>query len=255
MIELRDVSFRAGGRNILNGINLSVVAGESVAVVGESGAGKSTLGKILLGILSPTDGTYLFQGTDVAKLRGAARRAWRMSIQAVFQNPTASLNPRLSIEMAVAEPLLVRGQLSRTERGLAAEELLTRVGLSPESRFKFPHQLSGGQKQRVLIARALSVESPALLLDEPGSALDVSARAQVLNLLRDLRESGSLTMVYITHDLATVGYLCERVAVLYQGEIVEQCTVRQLRQAPSHPYTQALVSAVTNPTSPRKDKQ
>lgn len=247
MIELRDVGVSYGKTAILKNINLRIAEGESLAIVGESGAGKSTLGKLLLGTLKPTSGQYLYQGEDVAKLRGGARKIWRRKVQAVFQNPTASLNPRLELSRALTEPLEVVSRLSRSQRRTAAADLLQTVGLDPVLADRYPHQISGGQRQRVVIARTLGARPETVVLDEPVSALDVSARAQILNLLVDLRSSTNITSIYITHDLATVGYLCDRLVVLYKGQIVEQLSVQKLTDGPDHPYTQALLSAVVYP--------
>lgn len=247
MIELRDVNVSYGKKAILNDVNLRIAEGESVAIVGESGAGKSTLGKLLLGTLKPTSGQYLYRGEDVGKLRAGSRRAWRRKVQAVFQNPTASLNPRLELSKALTEPLEVAARMSRSQRRTAAADLLQTVGLDPVLADRYPHQISGGQRQRVVIARTLGARPETVVLDEPVSALDVSARAQILNLLVDLRSSTNITSIYITHDLATVGYLCDRLVVLYKGRIVEQLSVQKLTDGPDHPYTQALLSAVVYP--------
>ncbi|GGJ40346.1 oligopeptide/dipeptide ABC transporter ATP-binding protein [Paenarthrobacter histidinolovorans] len=247
MIELRDISFRVGDKEILKSISMQVARGESVAIVGESGAGKTTLGRVLLGTQRQTSGEYLSQGQDIHSLPKADKLKWRRKCQAVFQNPTASLNPRLSIERSITEPLEVTTKFSKRARRAKAVELLAKVGLSPDLAGRLPHQLSGGQRQRVIIGRSISTDPEILLLDEPVSGLDVSARAQVLNVLSDLRRESNLTVVYITHDLATVGYLCDRVAVLYKGELVEILDVDQLHAEPDHPYTRALLSAVIAP--------
>ena len=247
MIELRDVSVSYGKKRILKDINLRIAEGESLAIVGESGAGKSTLGKLLLGTLKPTSGQYLYHGEDVTKMRGGARRTWRRKVQAVFQNPTASLNPRLALAKALTEPLEITARMSGPERRKTAGDLLQSVGLDPVLADRYPHQISGGQRQRVVIARTLGARPETVVLDEPVSALDVSARAQILNLLVDLRASTDITSIYITHDLATVGYLCDRLVVLYKGRIVEQLSVQKLTEGPDHPYTQALLSAVVYP--------
>lgn len=247
MIELQNVNVSYGKKAILKDINLSIAEGESVAIVGESGAGKSTLGKILLGTLKPTSGQYLYNGEDVGKLRGGARRAWRRKVQAVFQNPTASLNPRMELSKALTEPLEVAARMSRPQRRKTSAELLQNVGLDPALADRYPHQISGGQRQRVVIARTLGSRPETVVLDEPVSALDVSARAQILNLLVDLRSETNITSIYITHDLATVGYLCDRLVVLYKGRVVEQLSVQKLTEGPDHPYTQALMSAVVYP--------
>lgn len=247
MIELQDLEIRYGSTPVLRGVDLSISHGESVALVGESGAGKTTLARVLLGLLTPTEGRYEFDGVDVPSLRGRHLLAWRRAVQAVLQNPTASLNPRVRIDVSVTEPLTARRRMSRGDLRARAGELLENVGLDPALASRYPRQLSGGQQQRVVIARALGAEPRLLLLDEPVSALDVSARAQVLNLLADLRVRTGVTTIYITHDLTTVAYLCGRVVVLYAGTVVEDLPIEKLRSGPDHPYTQELRRAVLDP--------
>lgn len=233
-------------------VSLSVARGETLALVGESGSGKTTLARAILRLIEPTRGRVTFDRIDVLSLAPPALRALRRRMQLVFQDPTAALNPRLRIGSAIREPIEVHG----LARGAAAEErtaaLLEEVGLSRTHVSSFPNELSGGQRQRVVIARALAVEPEFLALDEPLSSLDVSVAAQVLNLLADLQERRRLTYLFITHDLATVRGVAQRVAVMYCGRIVELGPTGALFQQPLHPYTAALLSAVPVPEPGRK---
>lgn len=247
MISLSNVSVQYGNKFVLEDINLSIEKGESVALVGESGAGKSTMAKVIMGLVRPSNGTYTFNGINVGSLKGKAMREWRYDSQAVLQNPTASLNPRVRIDVSVTEPLTARTRFSRSKITLKAEELLQTVGLDADLAARYPAQLSGGQRQRVVIARAIGADPKLILLDEPVSALDASARAQVLNLLADLRKETLTTTIYITHDLATVGYLCERVIVLYDGHVMEDLPISALHEKPDNPYTQELRKASIAP--------
>jgi oligopeptide/dipeptide ABC transporter ATP-binding protein len=244
MIELTGITKRFGARTALDGVDVRIRAGESVAFVGESGSGKTTLGRILLRLIEPTAGRYLFEGQDVFALRGPALRAWRRQVQAVFQNPLLSLNPRLRIDRLVTEPLEVFEGLSRRDLPRRAGELLEIVGLPPDVGRRYPHQLSGGQRQRVAIARALSIRPRFLVLDEPVSALDVSIRGQILNLLQDIRRGFGITMAYITHELATMRQVCERACVLYRGTVMEELAADRLAAAPDNPYTRLLRRSV-----------
>jgi oligopeptide transport system ATP-binding protein len=248
MIELSNISKTYGSgvqaRAALSGINIEISAGESVAVVGESGAGKSTLSWILLRLTAPSTGTYRWEGTDVWTLRGRALRDWRRQVQAVFQNPLSSLNPRVRVETLITEPLEATIAFSRRTRRRQAIELLELVGLPEVVGSRYPHQLSGGQRQRVSIARAISTRPRMLVLDEPLSALDVSVRAQVLNLLLSLRHTLNVTFVYVTHDLATVRALCDRAYVLYRGAIFESLPTADLVTGPDNPYSAELLASV-----------
>lgn len=248
MIRLAQLGVGYGHRPaqnlVLDGIDLVVPRGGSLAVVGESGAGKSTLAKVLLRLLTPSVGTYHFDDQDVTRLEPAQVRAWRRRVQAVFQNPLLALNPRVRIDVALTEPLLAQRRLGRAERRRTAGELLEMVGLPGDAASRYPHQLSGGQLQRVAIARALGTGPELIVLDEPVSALDVSVRAQIIELLRDLRQERGLTYIYITHDLSTVPMLSERVAVLYRGRIVEEMPVERMFTHAAHPYTHLLSSSV-----------
>lgn len=245
MIELRGISKYVGGRRLLDDVNMQVQAGEAVAVVGESGAGKTTLGRILLALLDPSRGQYLYEGEDVVGMRAERKRRWRADVQAVFQNPLASLNPRLRIDIQVVEPLAAVTTMTRRSRRKHAQELLERVGLRSTLVDRYPHQLSGGERQRVAIARSLSSSPKMLVLDEPASALDVSARGQILNLLRDIRTDLGTTYIYISHDLATVRLLCDRAYVLYSGLVFEELDVEALTSNPVNPYSRVLLQAAT----------
>lgn len=242
--------FHREGDWVLNNIDFEVTAGESVAVVGESGAGKSTLGRILLGLNPPTEGEYRFDGRDVYQMEARERREWRPKVQAVMQNPRASLNPRLPIALSLTEPLDLAETLSRKQRQMRASALLEQVGLPAELVSRYPAQLSGGQRQRVAIARGISTSPEVLVLDEPLSALDVSARAQILQLLARLRHENDLTYVFITHDLTTVSELCSRLYVLQSGNLVEKLSTEAMLRGPEHFYTQRLLGSVLTLDSP-----
>ena len=230
----------------LNGVSLTVRQGACVGLVGESGCGKTTAGRLLVGIDDPTSGTVLLEGNPVHRPGRRTATATRRRIQMVFQDPQASLDPRMTAAQSVGEPLRVSG-VSRRETAVRVSALLLRVGLDDEVGRRRPAALSGGQRQRVGIARALALDPAVVVADEPTSALDVSVRAQVINLLRDLQRELSLGMVFISHDLSTVRYLCDEVAVMYLGRIVEQGPTEQVFDAPAHPYTRALLDAVLVP--------
>lgn len=226
----------------LDGVSLAVKAGDRMAIVGESGSGKSTLARLLVALDRPTAGEVRFQGQAITALNRAALEPLRRAVQVIFQDPAGSLDPRMTIGQSIAEPLLalkVNG-----DRAARVDELLAAVGLPSSAVKRYPHQLSGGQRQRVAIARALAPHPRVLVADEPVSALDVSVRAQVLNLLDDLVERFGLTLVFISHDLAVVRHLCTSVAVLYRGRVVERGPADQVYDAPDHPYTRALLQAV-----------
>ena len=226
-------------------IDLEIATGETLGLVGESGCGKSTLGRTLLRLLEPTAGTITFDGTELTHLTQGALRPLRRNMQMIFQDPYASLNPRMTIGAAIAEPLVIH-RLAKTaaDREARVQELLAKVGLRADAARRYPHEFSGGQRQRVGIARALAVGPRFIVCDEPISALDVSIQAQIVNLLQDLQAAESLTYLFISHDLKIVQHLCDRVAVMYLGRIVELADARTLYPDPKHPYTQALLSAV-----------
>ncbi|MEV0094969.1 oligopeptide/dipeptide ABC transporter ATP-binding protein [Streptomyces sp. NPDC050738] len=231
----------------VDGVSLTIGPGEVVGLVGESGSGKSTVGRCVVRLDRPTGGEVVIDGTDVTTLSARAMRPLRKKVHLVFQDPSSSLNPRMTIRQIIAEPLRLHGLASRAEASRRVDELLAQVGLRPELADRNPHQLSGGQRQRVSIARALSVEPALLVADEPTSALDVSVQASVLNLLADLQRERGFGCLFITHDLAAVEYLADRIAVMYLGRIVEQAPALELFADPKHPYTQALLSAAPVP--------
>jgi oligopeptide/dipeptide ABC transporter ATP-binding protein len=239
----------------VDGVDLDVLPGETLGLVGESGCGKSTLGRTILRLLDPTAGTILFEGADITRRPQKALRPVRRRMQMIFQDPYASLNPRMTVGATLAEPLEIFG-LARTqaERRERVEALLEKVGLRADAIDRYPHEFSGGQRQRIGIARALAVEPRFIVCDEPLSALDVSIQAQMVNLLVDLRSAEKLTYLFISHDLEIVQHLCDRVAVMYLGKVVELAPSAQLHAEPGHPYTQALLSAVPtlDPASRRK---
>jgi oligopeptide/dipeptide ABC transporter ATP-binding protein len=242
MIEVKDlVKHYRGGVRAVDGISFQVDKGEALGLVGESGCGKSTTARLLVRLETPTAGTVTLGGEDVTSLRGAELRRVRQQIQLVFQDPYSSLNPRLTVAGALNEVLSVHGL--KTPVG----ELLETVGLAASLGGRYPHQLSGGQRQRVGIARALAVDPEILVLDEPVSALDVSVRAEVMNLLARLRTERGLTYVFISHDLAMVRHLCDRVAVMYLGQIVEMGSWQEVSDTPAHPYAQSLRAAIPQP--------
>ena len=241
-----------GAVNAVAGVDLDLFPGETLAVVGESGCGKSTLARSLLRLIEPTAGSVRFLGQDVLALGPAALRRQRREMQLVFQDPMASLDPRFTIGRTLAEPMLVHGVGTSAERHARVATLLDLVGLDPAAAQRYPHEFSGGQRQRIAIARAIALEPRLVVLDEPVSALDVSIQSQVLNLLMDLKARLGLTYLFITHDLAVVGAIADRVAVMYLGRIVEDAPVERLFAAPAHPYTRALLAAVPVPDPTRR---
>jgi oligopeptide/dipeptide ABC transporter ATP-binding protein len=254
LLELRDVAKgfpvrdaigrRRGAVRAVDGVSLIVPKGSVLAIVGESGCGKSTLGRLALRLIEPDSGSILFQGEDLRGLSAAALRARRRDMQLIFQDPFASLDPRMTVEQAVAEPLRLHRIVPRAQESQRVAELLSRVGLRPELARRWPHEFSGGQRQRIAIARALASQPKLIVGDEPVSALDVSVQAQVVNLLQDLIRELGLTFVLISHDLGVVRHIADRVAVMYLGRIVEEGATAAVFRAPRHPYTRALLAAV-----------
>jgi len=236
----------------VDGVSLDVAKGATLGIVGESGSGKSTLARLILRLINPDSGTIFFEGEDLLSLEGAELRRRRRDMQIVFQDPYASLDPRMRIEAIVSEPLAVHGIGTRGERQERVARLLELVGLDRSAGQRYPHEFSGGQRQRIGIARAIALEPKLIILDEPVSALDVSIQSQVLNLLMDLKARLGLSYIFISHDLSVVELMSDEVTVMYLGRIVERGLADRLFAHPRHPYTQALVSAVLDPDPSRK---
>jgi peptide/nickel transport system ATP-binding protein len=237
--EVREEVVRA-----VDHINFSVSHGEVVGLVGESGCGKSTVGRMIAGILPPTKGKIYFKGTDVSGMSKLEGKAAALQIQMIFQDPFASLNPRMRVQDIIGEAPVIHGIIKREQKPAYVEEVMLRVGLDPDYRRRYPHQFSGGQRQRIGIARALAVKPEFLVCDEAIAALDVSIQAQVLNLFMDLRKDLDLTYLFISHDLGVVEHISDRVVIMYLGRIVEVAPTEALFKSPNHPYTQALLNEV-----------
>jgi oligopeptide transport system ATP-binding protein len=245
-----------GAVKAVDGVSLDLHKGETLGVVGESGCGKSTLAKLLMVLERPTAGQVKFNGEDIYSLKGKAFKAMRRNIQIVFQDPYSSLNPRMTVGDIVGEPFDIHPEVApRRDRRRKVQELLEVVGLSPEHINRYPHQFSGGQRQRIGIARGLALRPDVIICDEPVSALDVSVQAQVINLFENLQSEFNLSYIFIAHDLSIVRHISDRVAVMYLGKIVEIGDESQIYGAPSHPYTQALLSAVPIPDPTQRDRK
>jgi oligopeptide/dipeptide ABC transporter ATP-binding protein len=235
---------RVGYVRAVDGVDLAVQSGQSFGLVGESGSGKTTVGKTILRLIEPTEGEIIFEGQDLCQLSEPEMRKRREDMQMIFQDPYSSLNPRMTVKRIVGEPLVVHKWGKGRALDDRVRELISLVGLMEDHLYRYPHEFSGGQRQRIGVARALAMEPKLLILDEPTSALDVSVQAQVLDLFLDLQQRLNLTYLFISHDLAVIRYICDHVALMYMGKILEQAPVEEIFERPMHPYTQALLSAM-----------
>ena len=244
-----------GDVKAIDGITFDVYKGETLGLVGESGCGKSTTGRVILQLYPVTEGKIIFEGQDLSQLQGEAMRKVRPRLQMIFQDPHASLNPRMTVGSIVSEPLVEHSVVRGRARRMRVEELLDLVGLNPTHANRYPHEFSGGQRQRIGIARALALNPEFIVCDEPIAALDVSIQAQVVNLLEDLQKEFGLTYLFISHDLSMIRHIAQRVAVMYLGHIMELANQKEIYENPLHPYTQALLSAVPTPNPVLEEKR
>jgi oligopeptide/dipeptide ABC transporter ATP-binding protein len=265
LLEIKDLSksFALGGGllvrprawiHAVDGVSFNVSRGESFGLVGESGCGKTTLGRLILRLIDPTSGQIHFDGDDITTLSRAEMRLFRSRMQIIFQDPYSSLDPRMKVESIITEPLRTNQQLSKIQRREIASDLLEKVGLKSDDLAKYPHEFSGGQRQRIGIARALCVRPDLIVADEPVSALDVSIQAQVINLMQDLKDEFKLSFIFISHDLSIIHHVCDRIAVMYFGSMVELAPTKMFRRTPRHPYTEALLQAIPLPDPHRKTR-
>lgn len=248
LVEIQDLKkyFKSpkGMVHAVDGVTMSIARGSTMGVVGESGCGKSTLGRVLIQMLAPTGGKLVFDGKDVTSLKGQALRDYHSRAQFIFQDPYSSLDPRYTVEQAIAEPLINARKFSRREIEQKTTELMDMVGVAQRLRMSYPHEMDGGRRQRVVIARALVLDPEFVVCDEPVSALDVSIQAQVLNLLEDLQKERNLTYMFITHDMSVVRHISDNISVMYLGQLVETSSSKELFSRSYHPYTKALLSAI-----------
>lgn len=259
ILEVKDLKkyFKTakGMLHAVDGITFAIQAGETLGVVGESGCGKSTLGRTILHLADSTGGQIFFNGKDVTKVSKKELKALRRDMQIIFQDPFASLNPRMSLSETIAEPMLIDGRLSKQEIEQRVYKLMDTVGLARRLLNSYPHELDGGRRQRIGVARALALNPKFLVCDEPVSALDVSIQAQIINLMLDLQEEMELTYMFITHDLSVVRYISQNILVMYLGQMVEKCQADRLFELPLHPYTKALLSAIPEPDIHKEKKR
>ncbi len=233
-----------GMLHAVDDVSFSIEQGTTMGVVGESGCGKSTLGRVIIHLLDSTDGLICFEGEDVTRVNSGKLRKLRENMRIIFQDPYSSLNPRMTAEQTIMEPLIISGRFSKRERQNEAERLMSMVGIDSRLRASYPHELDGGRRQRIGIGRALALNPKFIVCDEPVSALDVSIQAQIINLLQDLQDQCGLTYMFVTHDLSVVRHISDDICVMYLGQLVETCPSKELFKHPLHPYTQALISAV-----------